>query len=155
MKSKVLLLTVACMLLVGMAAPAIAAQEPLGGQINIIGGDPIEYPADEPFFILHGWGNSPKVDHPVGQWEFTVDVNGEDQGKGKRLTAGVAGGEGRPWLSLYEFEDGLSAGEVTFTGYWWAPCELAVEYEMWLDTCPTPNAQVPVLVVDHTVTFFQ
>jgi len=153
MKSKVLLLTAACMLLVGVAAPAMAANEPLGEQISIIAGDPDVYDADEPFFILHGWGNYPKADHPAGRWEFTLDVNGEDQGKGKRLTTGVAGGEGRPWLSLYEFEDGLPAGEVTFTGYWWAPCELAIEYELWSGTCPTPNAQVAVLVIDHTVTF--
>ena len=111
MKSRFLLLTVACTLLVGMAAPAMAAQEPDGEPINVLFGDPAEYPADEPFFILHGWGNDPKVDHPVGQWEFTLEVNGEDQGKGKRITTGVAGGDARPWLSLYTFEDGMPAGE--------------------------------------------
>lgn len=152
MRSKFFLLMVACVL-VGMAAPAMGAQEPEGVRISILGGTPAEYAADEPFFILHGWGNAPSLDHPAGLWEFTLEVNGEDQGKGKRITTGLAGGEARPWLSLYTFEEGMPAGVVTFTGYWWAPCELAVEYELWFDTCPTPNAQVPALVIDHTATF--
>ena len=54
---------------------------------------------------------------------------------------------------LYNFENGMPAGTYTFTGYWWAPCEWAVELGLWFDACPTPNAQVPALIIDHTVTF--
>lgn len=154
MKSKFLLLTVACMLLVGMAAPAMAAEEPVGEQINVLGGEPATYLADEPFFILHGWGPVPATDHPIGRYGFRLDVDGVDQGNGKLLNSGVGGPDGvvsRLWL--FNFDDGMPAGDVTFTGHWILPCMLAVDAELWFEACPTPNAQVDVFTISHTVSF--
>lgn len=152
MKSKLLLVLVACMLLAGMAAPAMAAQEPVGDRINVLFGEPEEYPADEPFFVLHGWGPVvPSLTNAVGQVGFRLDVAGEDQGKGKLINWGGPDGLGRLWL--YNFEDGMAAGEVTFIGHWFLPCQVAVDEGMWSEACPTPNAMVEVLTAEHTVLF--
>ena len=154
MKSKLLIL-VACMLLVGMAAPAMAAQEPVGERFNLFAGEPDTYPADEPFFVIHGWGVIPSVDNPPGHFNFTLDVDGVDLGAGKLINGGVAGPDGAlTRLFLYNFDDGMPAGEYTFTGHWWGPCDWAVEWGMWFEACPQKNAMVEIFAVDHTVTFY-
>jgi hypothetical protein len=49
-------------------------------------------------------------------------------------------------LFLFNFTDGLEAGEYTFAGTWFAPCTLAVEEGWYAGDCATPNEQVPVTV---------
>ena len=156
MRSKFLLLVAACMLLVGMAAPALAARQPVGDRINVLFADPGFYPANEPFHIVHGWGAlDPSITHSaVGHLDFRLDVDGEDQGKGKLVNSTLGGPEEnlvRVWL--FNFEDGMPAGEVTFTGHWFMPCLLAVDQGLWFEACPKPNAAVEVITATHTVTF--
>ena len=154
MKSKLLLVLIACMLLVGMAVPASAAHEPTGEWINLLAGDPDTYPADEPFFIEHGFFGVPSQDVPVGRFGFSLEVDGVDQGKGK-LTNISPGLTGEVWVRwwLFNFEDGMPAGDVTFTGYWYAPCQYSVDLGMYPGPCNTPNEQVVFWTAEHTVTF--
>lgn len=153
MRSKIVFVLLACMLLVGMAAPAMAGEEPVGERINVLAGDPVEFSAGEAFHVLHGWFDFPATTQP-GRFDFTLEVDGIDQGKGKLFNFGP-GLTGGVWnrLWLFNFPDGLEAGNHTFTGTWWAPCEVAVDAGLWTDTCVTPNAKVEALVLQHTVLF--
>lgn len=153
MKRRFVFVLLVCMLLVSVSVPAIAGEEPVGDRINVLFGEPVTYPAGAPFFVLHGWSDVP-VTSPPGRFDFTLEIDGVDQGAGKFFNAGL-GLTGGVWqrLWLFNFSDGLSEGEHTFTGTWWMPCEYAVESGLWGDTCATPNAEVAALVIDHTVTF--
>jgi len=154
MKSKILILFLGSLLLVGAVSPAMAAEEPVGERINVLIEEPFTYPAGEPFFVGHGWSDAPLPQVPIGRFGFTLEVDGVDQGKGSLLNAGpgLTGGFWWRWW-VFNFPEGMPAGDVTFTGHWLAPCEWAVEWFAYPDTCRTPNAMVEVLTAEHTVTF--
>ena len=114
MRSKFLLLVAACMLLVGMAAPALAAPQPVGDRINVLFADPGFYPANEPFHIVHGWGAlDPSITHSaVGHLDFRLDVDGEDQGKGEG--GSKSGDHGEEGAELGGMRNGETPRPATF-----------------------------------------
>ncbi len=115
--------------------------------------------AGEAFHIAHGFGIDPAESHAVGQFDFRLDIDGEDQGKGKLLTTGVgydvdpfAKGE-MTRVFLYNFEDGLDTDTYTFTGHWSASCRTAMESFGYPGPCPQENSQVQLLTFSLSVTF--
>jgi hypothetical protein len=132
--------------------------KPVGEEVNLIGGGPTTLDAGEAFHFAHGFGLDPAESHPIGGFEFRLDVGGVDQGKGMLLTSGVGYdddlfGKGemvRKWL--YNF-DGFDSGTYTFTGHWLAPCQAAVDTLGYLGPCPKKNAQVDVLTLSLNVAF--
>lgn len=162
MQRKILVIALAAIALIGMTVSPVTANpfdKPVGEQINLIGGAPGTMDAGEAFHILHGFGLIPADTQAVGQIEFRLEVDGEDQGEGKLLTSGVGldvapfqkGEMTRRWL--YNFEDGLDAGTYTFTGYWYYPCQAAVDGFGYPGPCAPKNAQVLVLAISLDVTF--
>ena len=144
-------------MLVGAAA-AKPTDKAVGTHV-VLGWGPTSLAAGEPFFIAHGWTIDPPREHPVGAFTFRLEMNGIDQGRGQHLNAGVGYADpffgqfdGSLWrVFLYNFEDGLTAGDYTFTGHWFAPCRAATE-QGYPGPCPKPNAPVEVLTRSLTIT---
>ena len=72
MKSKILVLFLGSLLLVGAISPAMAAEEPVGDRIDVLYEEPSTYPAGEPFFVGHGWSDAPLPHVPIGRFGFTL-----------------------------------------------------------------------------------
>ena len=143
----VLLLSVALV----AAVPAVAAEAPVGDQINVFTGHPDTFPADTPFHIVHGWFFAPDETTAVGAFGFRLDVAGEDQGRGSLLNHMDGDVLVRQWL--YNFHDGMPVGTYTFTGHWIMPCSEAVDGGFVPGPCLTPNAPVEGYSTSLTVTF--
>ena len=91
-------------------------------------GIPTEYPAGEPFFIMHGNGNTPSIDLPVaaGHMGFALQVDGVyvEPDWVSRSASSAREGEGNAVFSImaFNFPQGLPAGVHTFTGHWYVGC---------------------------------
>lgn len=152
-RSRTVLLILALAFALVAAVPAVAAEPPVGAQINLVAGTPTTFDADTPFHVLHGWGLVPGDVQAVGIADFTLDVDGVDQGAGSLQNTATAGGLAVVKLKLFNFEDGLPAGTHVLTGHWTLPCRPAVAAFLYPGPCETPNAPVEIFTVPLTVTF--
>lgn len=152
---RALILVLAILLI---AVPVSAAKpERIGGRINILSAEPDQYPAGEPFHIAHGWSEQPLKDAPPGQYDFQLFVDGEfvDQDYVEREVTITEDGPVMRIVWVHNDPDGLDAGDHTFEGYWYLPCNYAVEVGLWGAACEKPNKPVDVLYLTHTVFFYE
>jgi hypothetical protein len=137
--------------LVFAASPVIAspADRPVGDQIDVYNGGPTEFAADtaDP-------GNTAEGGHPLGLFGFRLSIDAVDQGPGLVLNDWISYDGERVLRRLwrYNYEDGLPAGTYEFTGYWYAPCAVAVQYE-YTGPCANPRKSVLALTRVVEVTF--
>ena len=144
------------LLLFARPTTADAPWKVLGERIFVSAGGSIEYPAGEPFFIYHGFGDvDPSVEIP-GRSLFELEVDGiyqkpvfynvynypvpDDVGRWKE----------QGWL--FTFPEGMT-GTHTFTGHWWMSCKVAVGFGIYTGSCGTPNEQVEVFTNSLVITF--
>jgi hypothetical protein len=138
------------------AAPAAAANEPVGQRINVYLGSPTSFPANTPFHIQHGWAFG-ATEHPEqdGIFAFSLNVDGVPRDADFVLRSAEspqAAGYEYPTLSsswVFNFPAGMT-GTHTFTGNWIAPCRIAVAQLGYAGQCSTPNR--PVVVTSRSVT---
>lgn len=135
-----------------VATPAAAGTNiPVGDQIRIRNLS-IEFPANTPFHIRHGW-IQPSSDSAIGVFDFALEVDGifqREDYKGFTAASGEPDLLSRIWV--YNFPAGMT-GTHTFTGHWYAPCQYAVDNLGYLDPCPTPNLKVETSTRSLIVTF--
>lgn len=156
MKRLYLLLIVLCALLV--AVPASAAKpEMLGEQINIFTHTPDEYPAGEPFHIVHGWEGLPLGEIQPGKFDFKLYVDGEfvNEDFVEREVSQSDEGPLLLMLWVHNFPGGLETGSHTFDGYWYSSCGYAVEMGYIDGPCEKVNKTILVKFDTHTVLFIE
>lgn len=143
-------------LLLALAVPTAAKNvEPVGERIMLYSWAPDVFTAGEPVYVQHGWVVFPEVEHPVGKWDFALEIDGTLQKC--TLISGVHDSS-VPLLNrqrLCNYPEGMPAGEYTFTGYWLAPCTYAAEYMGYPDACQKPQEKVIVYSLMKTVTFIE
>lgn len=100
--------------------------------------------ADEPFYVAHGW--LLEGEHAIGNWDFNLYIVGVPVPDGRRFISPAGNDEfGFVWR-IYNFRNGLPAGEYTFVGFWFIPCQYGPDPS----ECTTPNE--PVVAYENTVT---
>jgi hypothetical protein len=156
------MIIVAVLVLV-VAAPVSAregGQGAVGERINILFQDPTTFDANTPFHVFHGFAVEPSADlSPVGRYTFRLEVDGVDQGKGQLVNEALPSEAiSRRWL--FNFQDGLPAGDHLLEGRWYEPCSLAVDLGEYPGPCATPNEPVEIdlfglygILTTLTVTF--
>ena len=135
---KILLITVAILIL-GLAVPVPAqGREVTGEQLYLWGVPEQDFPAGEPFFIAHGWINLPRLKPPpglMGLLTFELEMDGQLIREDYHFFIPD------PWEQpivlyrnwVYNFPEGLT-GDHIFTLHYYAPCILAYGEE----SCPPP-----------------
>jgi len=148
-----------------VVSPVAAARDvPVGDRINIAEGWPDTFPANEPFHIKHGWTSNtaryppqfPKrgiFEYPRG-YDFNLMVNGFSRNEDFILrTVDFSQDPYKAMFSwVHNFPEGMT-GEVTFVGYWVAPCQEAISYGWYTGICPSPQMPVIVHTASHVVEF--
>lgn len=122
-------------------------KQPTGDRINLNGGDQT-FAAGEPFHIIQGWVFEP---HPnrQGLFSFSLQVDGSEVDENYVDHSKDGNQNYRLWV--YNFPDGM-IGTHTFTGTWYAPCEVAEE-DWGGGPCEKKNEPVIVRVQTITVVF--
>lgn len=164
---KRIVIILAMVMLIGMLATPVFAGGPvrIGEQLRV---QPvvIDFPANQPFHIAHGWlSGTPGVEkcvpdpsttpNPIGLAEFRLEVDGVyvDESFVDREAQPCGGPAIHSWAWVFNFPEGMS-GTHTFTGHWIVACREAIEngYE---GVCETPNAMVELITRTLTVNFTQ
>ncbi len=139
--------------LLAITIPAAAdRQTPVGDQIRVRNAS-IEFSADTPFNIRHGW-MQPDTDDAIGIFDFTLDVDGAAQPETFKWFYPESGDPEilyRIWV--FNFPEGMAPGTHTFTGHWFAPCQYAVDNLSYPGPCELPNAKVETSTRTLTITF--
>ena len=158
MRHKFLLLALASVLVMAFI-PGVASAEPIeltGDRINVLSGDPTEYPADTAFFVVHGISTAPPGQEDLGTGRHTAGqlfelyVDHEPIAPSFiRFGAFGRGGVAHWWV--FNFPGGLGAGDHRFDGRWYLPCAV-VEGDL-VDKCDHPNTPVMFLEQSLTVHF--
>ena len=124
---KILVFTVAILIL-GLAVPVPAqGREVTGEWLDLSIGEQ-DFPAGEPFYILHGWWTAPKIPIPglVGLLNFELEMDGQLIREDYHFF-GADPSEQPTYLYrfwAYNFPDGLT-GNHTFTRHYYGPCILS------------------------------
>jgi hypothetical protein len=150
MKKLLSILILSVLLATILATPALA-KGPVGERISLWNDATMEFAADAPFYIEHGWALE-KQDLPRGVFDFILYVDGVPVAPAYSLTFL----ERDPW-ALYRFQgfnfpEGMT-GEHTFEGSWIAPCRWAVKYGDYEGECALPNEPVESKHSTVTITF--
>jgi hypothetical protein len=123
-----------------MVFPASAKKKIFAGdRINVFTGIPTTYSADVPFHIKHGWFLTPGGGS-LGKYSFELEVDGVYVDWDWRENSPSGGQPNiitRRWV--FNFPDGLEAGEYEFIGHWYGPCQDAVESGYYPCPCDHPN----------------
>ena len=133
MKKKILLASTLVFVLTPVIFTGVALADkhaPVGEQI-IVSGDPITFPAGEPFHIQHGFVWFYYINEPVGNGfalsKMTLEVNGVEVKPDYVTTDWGAYPPDLPYkggikLFTFNFPDGMT-GEVTFVGRYFFTCQ--------------------------------
>jgi hypothetical protein len=112
-----------------LAVPVGAKQpEPVGERFDLLHGLPLPappqtYTAGEPFHIIHGHGLNPQWTPTIGLHEFKLTIDGVAVEEDFVIrTVDPSSDFPLTLLWLYNFPDGMTSGEHTFTGQWIVPC---------------------------------
>jgi hypothetical protein len=132
LKKIMMLSAITAVLALTVALPASANSIPTTGSKLSILNPPTMYPANTPFYVLHGvacFTNS-NVDlcTRAGTY-FVLYVDGVQQPSQRYINEGVTE-DGTPYLqvaNLTNFPDGLPAGTYTFTGVFYVAGSFLVE----------------------------
>jgi hypothetical protein len=141
-------LLVITLLSVVFPSPVSAGGSLIGEKIRVFNGSR-EFPAEAPFYIMHGWIET-SYSEAIGVYDFELDVDGVPMREDFKRFSVVSGDPdtlSRLWI--YTFPDGMT-GTHTFTGHWYAPCQYAVNYT---GICLSPNTKVENFTATLTVTF--
>ena len=161
-RSKKLLIAaiVALAVLLILAIPALADQRYLvcdwaeECQINILHGTPTEYPAGEPFYIIHGGGGAVPDGAPIaaGHMGFALEVDGVYVESDWDYRGASSASDGRPnmiWSgSAFNFPEGMTGPHI-FTGHWYTACQSTD------GPCENPMDPVDFITLDLTVEFVE
>jgi hypothetical protein len=122
----------------------------VGPRISVFGDATQTFPAGQPFHFSHGWQSQPSGDHAIGNWRFSLTVDGvevkpdfietirsDDPVLGTLLF--------RPYV--FNFPDGLTGSHV-FGGTFVGPCQDMVA----AGPCRHPNEIVPLTGSPFTIT---
>ena len=134
---------IALVVLVALIATPVAAKktvEPVGDLHKLYFGEPDEFgvrrssiPADTAFHIQHGHGLL--LDYKLSDFRLEILMDG------KKLHADSVfisdDGTEKQWL--FNFSEGLPAGEYILEGFWTYPCGAAVDFGFYGGPCPKPN----------------
>lgn len=125
--------------------PAAAAdtKERTGTRINLFAGGLQFFPANEPFYIQHGWAISqgnPDDPQAIGRFGFSLAVDDVERREDfvdkfhvEHPTIGRQ--QVRNWV--FNFADGLT-GTHWFRGHWFGPCEQLVNGGQTTGPCDNP-----------------
>ena len=131
--------------------PTGCGNVPVGDRISVYPGGEMEFPAETPFYIMHGFQLS-SDESAYGIYDFALEVDGILQKEDFKMFWKE---DGDPDVLLklwvYNFPDGMT-GTHEFTGHWFEPCQYATGYT---DPCPTPNAKVETYTQTLIVTFVE
>ncbi len=153
MKKYLLLIIVLLIVaLLAIVTPAAADQNaPVGEKISLFG-YAREFPSETPFNIRHGW-IQPSTDDAIGVFDFELSIDGVLQKESFKMFSATNGDPdllNRYWV--YNFPYGMT-GTHTFTGHWFAPCQYAVDFLGYTDSCAAPNEKVETNTRTLIVTF--
>jgi len=150
MKKATFLLVVLALL---FSTPALAREhEPTGDRIWILDSGAQDYPANTPFYIMHGWGDvAPGT--PAAQVRFELEVDGV-VAKPTYVERSLEHGPDGPafytsWV--FNFAEGMT-GQHTFEGHWIVPCYIALYYG-YVTECANPMADYDWVYSEVVVTF--
>jgi hypothetical protein len=149
MKKIIVVLSIIAILL--MASPVSAARHVYAGdRINVLLLTPTTFEADTPFHINHGWGIQVGRDtsgtyKEIAHARFELEVDGVLVGEDFVDRYVDSGFHAKYYV--FNFFDGLPAGDHTFTGHWYNLCKYSGV------TCTNPSQEVENLVQSLTVTF--
>jgi len=148
---------------VSVTTAQAATGDRTGTRLSLFAGASQTLPAQQPFYLQHGWGLVPQKklsDSPgdpqavaVGAYLFTLAVDGVPVQADfiDRSTTSIdpyALVLERSWV--FDFPTGMT-GTHTFTGTWSGPCEWVVVEPA--GACANPAEQTTALVMSTTVTF--
>lgn len=149
-----MLLCIVFLSLFGPMPSALAREDPSireGDRFNLFAGTPLTFQADAPFHFAHGFYINPLADHPIGRYEFRLEVDGNSINKSFVERSDEE--DGLLFIWVYNFSDGMPVGEYTFTGHWIYPCAIAVQEGAYAGPCKNPSEQVIVRTESLTVEF--
>lgn len=142
MKARLSMLLLLAVLVLAVPTAVADRAQPIGDRISVLSG-PSTFSAGEPFHIVHGWLNDPTWGVPLGRFDFQLEVDDVYWDEDFFITERVFDEVGQVWkirrLWVYNFPDGLPAGEVKFMGHWLAPCEAAKDYHGYPGDCDKRN----------------
>lgn len=143
-----------------LALPAAAGQES-GSRLVLFPTAPATFTADEPFYVMHGWGfippgvegTAPWLAPAEGKLDFTLTVDG--QVVEPDFLKVWRGEDEILWrMPVYNFPTGLPAGVHTFTGTWLGPCESMVSSGFYSGLCTNlTEVVVAVAPLARTIEF--
>ncbi len=136
------------LLATAMTGPALAQDRtPTGDRIGLFGVDQ-SYPADTPFYVMHGSQAVVDEDAAIGRNDFVLEVDGTVVAATYQTREEADGLLTHLWT--FNFPGGMT-GVHTFTGHWYAPCGVATQF---LD-CEgaTPTSPVEYETQQISVTF--
>jgi hypothetical protein len=132
LKKIMMLSAITAVLALTVALPASANSIPTTGNKLSILNPPTTYPANTPFYVLHGvacFTNSNVDQCTRAGTYFVLYVDGVQQPSQRYINEGVTE-DGIPYLqggNLTNFPDGLPAGTYTFTGVFYVAGSFLVE----------------------------
>lgn len=146
-------LVVLILFMLALVTPASAARElPVVGEQICIHSDctpPETFLAGDPFYIRHGWLWDAGNNRGLGIWDFNLLLDGVPVADGIRYIVAPSDGLHGSITRIYNFPEGLPAGEYTFTGLWIITCQSGPNPS----ECATPNEPVIGGVNEVTIIF--
>lgn len=141
---KIALFSILAVILLITIPVAAGDKEPAG---ETLGWGVTEYPAGEPFNIIHGWtlGSTPMVTNPGGYY-FELELDGEIIKPDYKIIGYNPETQLYEKLFVYNFPDGMTETH-TFIGHYYATCS---DYD---DDCKNPGKSVEVATEEQTITF--
>jgi hypothetical protein len=153
MKKRALILVVVILIITIIPVQA-GSKERVGTRLDLFApGGVIDFPAEEPFHIAHGFASFPP-EGPKGDGHllFKLIMNGNRVQPDfvEHLRNHELDRIEHAWV--FNFPDGKT-GTHTFRGEWYMPCKFAIEEGLYNGSCNKPNESVLTSYVDWEVNF--
>jgi len=127
--------------------PASAKDKTVGERISISileGVESFTFDADTPFHIAHGWTGLSAKGGNFKNFGFELYLHGVHQEVDHVSRTPSRAGKGVEFTLhwIFNFPDGMPAGDYIFTGVWKTTCQIAVDAGWISGPCADPNAWV-------------
>lgn len=126
------------------------------------GASPETFPANETFFIAHGWGwimhDYFNITNDKKGFNYTLELDGELLEQNhihSNMFPAVQDEYGDHWrqsMWIYNFPDGLE-GTHTFVSKYWLKCQAFVDFGEIPGPCDDPDELMLYLLVEATIDF--
>lgn len=150
---KILFSIVLMLVLLALPTPAAAGKKvPVGERVILTFGGTDTFTAGAPFHIAHGWILEFNTDS-MGIFDFKLEVDGvplKEDFVDRTVTSENPDQFTKLWT--FNFPNGMTGTHI-FTGYWYTPCQAAVDDGVFPGPCLDPNKEVEYMVRTRTVTF--